>query len=281
MDTGASVPADRSLVFDSGIGGMGVVQALRDLLPALHIDYLADTALFPYGEQPDDLLTSRIVSLLVAACERLQPDVLVIACNTASTIALPALRQRLNIPVVGCVPPIRWAGRVSESRVIGLLSTSATARRPYILQLHRDFAPDCRLITHGARRLADLAERAFLGEVTADSDVQYELTCLFSQPHGSEIDTVGLGCTHYTFLMDAFERLSPPGITWLDPAPAVARQVRTVLQDAPCSSAPSRPGRLLMTCAPQDTARLEAAAQRLGFSQWDVFAAPAPSMAEA
>ncbi|WP_415521001.1 glutamate racemase, partial [Gluconobacter oxydans] len=252
---------------------MGVVQALRDLLPALHIDYLADTALFPYGEQPDDLLTSRIVSLLVAACERLQPDVLVIACNTASTIALPALRQRLNIPIVGCVPPIRWAGRVSESRVIGLLSTSATARRPYILQLHRDFAPDCRLITHGARRLADLAERAFLGEVTADSDVQYELTCLFSQPHGSEIDTVGLGCTHYTFLMDAFERLSPPGITWLDPAPAVARQVRTVLQDAPCSSAPPRPGGGLVARAPHGPPPPGAPSQRHCFLACELIAA--------
>ncbi|MBS1103036.1 glutamate racemase [Gluconobacter sp. Dm-62] len=274
METGASVPVGRSLVFDSGIGGMGVVQALRDLLPTLPIDYLADTALFPYGEQPDDLLTSRIVSLLVAACEHLQPDILVIACNTASTIALPALRERLKIPVVGCVPPIRWAGRVSQSRVIGLLSTSATARRPYILQLHRDFASDCRLITHGARRLADLAERAFLGEVIADTDVQHELDCLFSQPHGDEIDTVGLGCTHYTFLMDAFERLSPPGVTWLDPAPAVARQVRTVLQDAPGLPGASRPGRLLMTHASHEATRLQEAAERLGFSQWEIFAAP-------
>lgn len=281
MDTGASVPAGRSLVFDSGIGGMGVVQALRALLPALHIDYLADTALFPYGEQPDDLLTSRIVSLLAAACDDLQPDVLVIACNTASTIALPALREHLNIPVVGCVPPIRWAGRVSKSRVIGLLSTSATARRPYILQLHRDFARDCRLITHGARRLADLAERAFLGEVIADDDVQHELDCLFRQPHGDEIDTVGLGCTHYTFLMDAFERLSPEGVTWLDPAPAVARQVRTVLQEAPERSDTSRSGRLLMTRAPHEAARLQTAAERLGFSQWEIFAAPTPHMMEA
>ncbi len=281
MDTGASVPVGRSLVFDSGIGGMGVVQALRDLLPAMPIDYLADTALFPYGEQPDDLLTSRIVSLLVAACAQLQPDVLVIACNTASTIALPALREHLNIPVVGCVPPIRWAGRASKSRVIGLLSTSATARRPYILQLHRDFAPDCRLITHGARRLADLAERTFLGEVIADNDVQHELDCLFRQPHGDEIDTVGLGCTHYTFLMNAFERLSPEGVIWLDPAPAVARQVRTVLQEAPGLSGTCCPGRLLITRAPDEATRLQTAAERLGFSQWEIFEAPAPHRVEA
>ncbi|GBR69473.1 glutamate racemase [Gluconobacter kanchanaburiensis] len=271
MKTGASVPGYRGLVFDSGIGGMGVVQALRDLLPALHIDYLADTALFPYGEQPDDALTSRIVSLLSEACDRLKPDVLVIACNTASTIALPALRQKLSIPVVGCVPPIRWAGRVSTSRVIGLLSTSATARRPYILQLHEDFASDCRLVTHGARRLADLAERAFLGENIPDADIRHELDCLFSQPYGDEIDTVGLGCTHYTFLMDAFERLSPAAITWLDPAPAVARQIRTVLQTADWPARTPHSGRLLVTSAPPEAQKLLTAAERLGFAEWELF----------
>ncbi|GBQ92420.1 glutamate racemase [Gluconobacter albidus] len=281
METGASVPAGRSLVFDSGIGGMGVVQALRALLPALHIDYLADTALFPYGEQPDDLLTARIVNLLVAACDNLRPDVLVIACNTASTIALPALRERLNIPVVGCVPPIRWAGRVSESRVIGLLSTSATARRPYTLRLHQEFAADCRLITHGARRLADLAERAFLGEVIADADIQHELDCLFGQPHGSEIDTVGLGCTHYTFLMDAFERMSPSGVRWLDPASAVARQVGTVLQTLSHGAETAQKGRFLMTRLPHTAPGLEAAAARLGFRGWELLTAPIPLMTAA
>ena len=278
METGASVPAGRSLVFDSGIGGMGVVQALRDFFPALHIDYLADTALFPYGEQPDDLLTSRIVSLLVAACDRLQPDVLVIACNTASTIALPALRERLSIPVVGCVPPIRWAGRVSETRVIGLLSTSATARRPYTLRLHQEFAADCRLITHGARRLADLAERAFLGEIIADADVQHELDCLFGQSYGGEIDTVGLGCTHYTFLMDAFKRLSPSGVRWLDPASAVARQVGTVLQTTPHGAEAAQKGRFLMTRLPHTAPGLQAATARLGFRGWELLTAPAPLM---
>lgn len=249
------------------------MQALRDTLPNLTIDYLADTALFPYGEQPDDLLTHRIVTLLDAACHELRPDVLVIACNTASTIALPALRERLSIPVVGCVPPIRWAGRVSTTRTVGLLSTAATARRPYVLDLHRQFASDCRLITHGARGLADLAERAFLGDDIPDTDVEQELAALFSQPNGDEIDTVGLGCTHYTFLLPAFERLARRPLNWLDPAPAVARQVRTVLETAVSPRGPEMlpPQRLLMTSAPFNAQRLEQAVNRLGFSGWSLF----------
>ncbi|EHH69396.1 glutamate racemase [Gluconobacter morbifer G707] len=250
---------------------MGVVQALRDLRPDLHIDYLADTALFPYGEQPDGPLTERIVTLLDAATRRLQPDIVVIACNTASTIALPRLRERLTVPVVGCVPPIRWAGRVSTSRVIGLLSTSATARRPYIQDLHRSFAPDCRLITHGARGLADLAERAFLEEPLEEADILRELDCLFSQPDGGKIDTIGLGCTHYTFLMPDFSRLAPAGLTWLDPAPAVARQVDSVLRTCPTHNHPIRPVRLLMTRLPDGPARLQRAVQRLGFSLIESF----------
>lgn len=270
---GSPALSSRCLVFDSGIGGMGVVQALRDILPALTIDYLADTALFPYGEQPDDRLTGRIVSLLEAACHDFRPDVLVIACNTASTIALPALRERLSIPVVGCVPPIRWAGRVSTTRTVGLLSTSATARRPYVLELHRQFAPDCRLITHGARGLADLAERAFLGDDIPDTDVERELTCLFEQPYGETIDTVGLGCTHYTFLMPAFQRLARPNLNWLDPAPAVARQVRTVLETVVPSvtNTAAEPPRFFMTSAPFNALCLEAAVSRLGFSGWSLF----------
>lgn len=230
---GSALSQRRCLVFDSGIGGMGVVQALQALQSGLEIDYLADTALFPYGEQPDDILTKRVVTLLTAACKRLEPDIIVIACNTASTLALSAVRQALSVPVVGCVPPVRWAGRVSLTRTIGLLSTSATARRPYVQALHREFASDCHLVVHGARPLADLAERAFLGGFVDETLVRAELDALFNQPHGALIDTIGLGCTHYTFLLPALQRQAPAGITWLDPAPAVARQVRTILENEP------------------------------------------------
>ena len=149
----------RLLAFDSGIGGLSVVRELRALLPGMPIDYLADNAVFPYGELPDAVLVARVLELLDAAIEQRRPDAVVIACNTASTTALDALRARHRVPFIGCVPPIKWAAAVSRTRHIGLLATSATVRRPYLRTLQARFAPDCTLIAHGARGLADIAEK--------------------------------------------------------------------------------------------------------------------------
>ncbi|MBR0558921.1 glutamate racemase [Neokomagataea anthophila] len=259
------------LVFDSGIGGMGVVQALQSLKPELVIDYLADTALYPYGEQPDDLLIERIVRLIHAAYQQLKPDIVVIACNTASTLALPAVRAALPVPIIGCVPPIRWAGRVSKTRTIGLFSTSATARRPYVQQLHADFAADCRLIVHGARQLADLAEQAFLGKTLNVDALQAELSALFAQPGGTQIDTIGLGCTHYTFLLPELASYAPQAITWLDPAPAVARHALTILEELSARAPCERLAALYLTAPPQGEADFSQAIRRLRFEKWDMF----------
>lgn len=264
------------LVFDSGIGGMGVVQALRSLAPSVHVDYLADTALFPYGEQPDAPLTERIVMLLKEMCQKLSPDLLIIACNTASTLALPAVRAALNLPVVGCVPPIRWAGRVSVSRTIGLLVTKATARRPYLHDLHHRFAADCRLIVHGSAHLAQLAEQAFRGETPSSEDVAFELTQLFSQEGGEKIDTIGLGCTHYTFLMPIFRRLNAAAsIMWLDPAPAVAQHALSLLSEnfelisqPPQHTAPQR---CFVTAFPEGNDSLTQHIKWLGFADCVLF----------
>lgn len=257
----------RVLTFDSGIGGLGVVQALRTTLPAgTRIDYLADNALFPYGEQEDSLLVARILYLLEAHIGALRPDVVVIACNTASTIALEALRARFAVPFVGCVPPVRWAARVSKTRVFGLLSTRGTARRPYLRSLRDTYAADCDMIVHGARMLADLAEQAFLGRPVDEQCVAGEIRHLFEAPNGGRIDTIGLGCTHYTFLAEAFQRLSPPGINWLDPAIPVAQQVSRVLEARQTHRARHElPESLSLTGPPPDIRALALAVARLGY----------------
>lgn len=263
------MPTDpgRVLAFDSGIGGLAVVQALRTTLPpGTLIDYLADNALFPYGEQDDAVLVTRILALMEERIARLRPDVVLIACNTASTIALEALRARFDVPFVGCVPPVRWAARVSQTRVFGLLATRGTARRPYLRSLRDNFAADCEMIVHGARTLADLAEQAFLGRPIDDDLVAQELRHLFEAPNGDRIDTIGLGCTHYTFLSNAFLRLCPPDINWLDPALAVARQVNHVLEmrvaDRSTSAAPES---LCLTGPAADEQALRRAINRLGY----------------
>lgn len=266
----------RLLAFDSGIGGLGVVAALRRHLPLAGIDYLADTALFPYGEQDDAVLSRHIVTLIDRAIETLRPDAVVIACNTASTLALTALREkRPDIPFIGCVPAVRWAARISQSRVIGLLATRATVRRPYVAALHEQYAPDCTLIAYGARHLADYAEAVFRGETIDPELIRQEAMGLFGQPDGERIDAVALGCTHYTFLVDALRAVSPPHVAWLDPANAVARQTATVLEGRAIKDIPrEKTNRLWFTALPQDSALLEEHLLPFGYSHVGLWKPP-------
>ena len=257
----------RVLAFDSGIGGLGIVRAIRALSPLIKVEYLADTAVFPYGEQDDTLLTRRIVSLVSLAIARLRPQAVVIACNTASTLALDALRAACPaIPFIGCVPPIRWAARQTQTGVIGLLATRATIRRPYLSRLHTLYAPQCTLIAHAAPLLASYAEQVFRGYSVPDSAIYKDIEGLFQHPDSARLDAIGLGCTHYTFVLEQLRRLTPPTITWLDPAGAVARQTYTVLQNLPpMSCAATAPEQAWFTATPAETQALAAHLPAFGF----------------
>ncbi|MGE4481107.1 glutamate racemase [Acidocella sp.] len=213
------------LVFDSGIGGLGVVAALNRLAPGLPLTYLADNGFFPYGEKPDELLLRHITEVIGAAIARERPEAVVIACNTASTIALTALRATFALPFIGCVPPIKPAAASSASRTIGVLATKATVRRPYLNGLIERFAPDCQVLSLGTPALAELAEQKFRG---ADVDVSAAVAPLFRQEGGRRIDSIALGCTHYTFLLPEFLTLRPD-ISWHDPALPVARQTLKII----------------------------------------------------
>ncbi len=262
------------LAFDSGIGGYGIIAALRARLPAARLTMLADNAFYPYGEVVDAALIARIERVIEAAIERLRPDLVVIACNTASTVALGALRARFTLPFIGCVPPIKWSATLSRTRHIGLLATAATVRRPYLQELARRFAPDCRLIAHGARGLADLAEAAFRGHPIDHGAIRHELEALFGQPGGDRIDTVCIGCTHYSVLLDAFRTASPEGIAWLDPADAVARRAETVLASLSSPSHARGGGEALFTAPPGEPERLSLALRSFGYEGFSLFPAP-------
>jgi glutamate racemase len=253
------------LAFDSGIGGLSVVRELRARLPHVTVDYLADNAVFPYGELPDALVIARVSALIGAAIDRLRPHAVIIACNTASTVALDALRLQYSLPFIGCVPPIKWAADVSRSRHIGLLATTATVRRPYLRNLQARFAPDCTLIAHGARGLADIAETAFRRRPIDHDAIKSHLDALFGQEGGDRIDVVGIGCTHYSFLLEPLRVLSPPGISWLDPAGAVARRAEAVLQDQPHDAAAHGAGQAWFTGPVDDPVRLQAGLSEFGY----------------
>lgn len=152
------------LVFDSGVGGLSVVQALRHRLPGAALAYACDNAMLPYGRREDAWLVERIQAVCQAAVAASGARALVVACNTASTLALDALREGLAVPVIGTVPAIKPAAAVSATRHIGLLATSATVSRPYTLRLIRDFAADCRVTRVAADALVGEAERLVIGE---------------------------------------------------------------------------------------------------------------------
>lgn len=261
----------RLLAFDSGIGGLSVVRELRALLPGIPIDYLADNAVFPYGELPDPVLIERVSVLVGAALVRFRPDAVVVACNTASTVALAGLRARFDVPFIGCVPPLKWAAEVSRTRTIGLLATSATVRRPYLRDLQSRFAPDCTLLAHGARGLADIAEAAFRHRAVDRAAIARELDQLFGQDGGDRIDVVGIGCTHYSFLLDTLRALSPAGITWLDPAAAVARRAQSILSGLgprpDMAGGPIDRGQAWLTGPAKDAARLQEGLAGFGYGE--------------
>ncbi len=277
QNPGSRQPAESAgahlLAFDSGIGGYGVVEALRTRMPGVRVTMLADNAFYPYGEMTDAALIARVGHVIAQAIDRFAPDAVVIACNTASTVALDALRARFGLPFIGCVPPIKWAALVSRTRTIGLLATAATVRRPYLGDLARRFAPDCRLIAHGARGLADLAEAAFRGQPIDRDAIRRELDLLLSQDGGHAIDTICIGCTHYSFLLDALHEASPARISWLDPAAAVARRAEAILAGLALDVAGSGGGGAFFTAQPSDAERLGPGLARSGYDGFALFPA--------
>src|SRR3954451_22728413 len=176
-------PSAPILFFDSGVGGLSVLEPTLKLLSNAPIVYAADSAGYPYGTKSDAELATRIPALLGRLVERFQPRLAVIACNTASTIALDHVRSALDLPVVGTVPAIKPGAEISKSRVIGVLGTEATVRQPYVDDLAARFATDCTIIRHGSPELVELAEAKLAGEEVSVEDVQHAAQPLFEAPN--------------------------------------------------------------------------------------------------
>ncbi|HEY6916888.1 MAG TPA: glutamate racemase, partial [Allosphingosinicella sp.] len=185
------------LIFDSGVGGLSVLKPIRNLLPTAPIVYAADNAGYPYGTKSEAEIAARVPALLGRLSERYDPELIVIACNTASTIALDAVRAALDLPIVGTVPAIKPAAALTKTKVIGVLGTNATVRQPYVDRLAAEFASDCIVLRHGSAELVDAAEAKLRGEAPDPAIFTRALDGLFSQPEGSGIDTVVLSCTHF------------------------------------------------------------------------------------
>jgi len=220
---------NHALVFDSGVGGLSVMGEIAALLPQLRLTYAADNAAFPYGTKTEAELVARVSAVIGALVETARPDIVVIACNTASTTALAAVRQFLAVPVVGVVPAIKPAAAASTSRVIGLLGTKATVATAYTAALIKQFADGCKVLTHGSPELVEAAERKLQGLPPGDAAIAAAIASLFGQPGGERLDTVVLGCTHFPLLRDELAAAAPHPVTWMDSGAAIARRVATIL----------------------------------------------------
>jgi len=228
------------LFFDSGVGGLSVLAPARALLPRMPVVYVADSAGFPYGTRSEAEIAARVPALLGRLAERFHPRLIVIACNTASTIALATVREALEVPVVGTVPAIKPAALASVTRTIGVLGTEATVRQPYVDDLTARFASDCTVLRHGSAELVELAEAKLRGAPTSSDRYVAILDGLFGQPGGEAIDTIVNACTHFPLVADELAAAAPRPVRFVDGGPGIARRIvhLTEGQEWPAVAAP-------------------------------------------
>ena len=218
------------LIFDSGIGGLTVLREARVLMPERGFIYVADDAGFPYGGWEEEPLQARILDLFARLLETHDPEAVIIACNTAFTLAGADLRAAFpETRFIGTVPAIKPAAERTRSGVVSVLATPGTIRRAYTRELVETYAGKHHVHLVGSDHLARMAEAYIRGEAIPDEAVLAEIAPCFVEPEGRRTDIVVLACTHYPFLANVFRRLAPWPVDWLDPAEAIARQARRVV----------------------------------------------------
>ena len=234
------------LFFDSGVGGLSVLGPTRALQPNAPIVYAADSAGFPYGKRSEEELAERVPALLIRLAEQFDPRLIVIACNTASTIALDHARAALDLPIVGTVPAIKPAAELSRSRVIGVLGTEATVRQPYVDDLAARFAADCTIVRHGSPELVELAEAKLTGGSVDLEAVRAAIAPMAGA--GPGMDVMVLACTHFPLLADEIAAAFP-AIAQVDGAVGIARRIAHLTEGHQWPATPP-PGIAVFTAPP-------------------------------
>lgn len=217
------------LVFDSGVGALSIIDEIRHSLPQVTITYASDNGFFPYGNKSEADLIQRVDRVLHALVAQSAPDIIVVACNTASTVALPKVREHFSIPIVGVVPAIKPAAQLSTSRVIGLLGTPGTVSRPYTRQLISDFAGDCTIIPLGSTALVEMAEQKLRGRNLDPDAIKTVLLPLTRAEDFAQMDTIVLACTHFPLIRNELSEALNKPLHWVDSGAAIARRVAHLL----------------------------------------------------
>jgi glutamate racemase len=217
-------------ILDSGVGGLSIFQSVRKSLGHHSFIYGCDNKNFPYGPKTEQQVTECITSLAEAVANRYSPAMMIIACNTASTVALESLRKKISIPIVGVVPAIKPAALKTLSGTFGLLATPGTIQRPYTEQLIRENASQCRVIKVGSTSLVRWAEEKLRGKKVNLEKIREELAPFFPEGGNSPIDTIVLGCTHFPLLLEELSACVPKPIHWIDSSAAIAKRVSSLLR---------------------------------------------------
>ncbi len=218
------------LMFDSGIGGLTVLREARVLMPDRRFVYVADDAAFPYGAWEEDALRAHILAEFARLFERFDPEISVIACNTASTLVIEDLRRAFPDRLfVGTVPAIKPAAERTRSGLVSVLATPGTVKRQYTRDLIRQWAARCHVRLVGSDRLAGLAETYMRQGFVDEEAVSAEIEPCFIEQDGRRTDIVVLACTHYPFLVNRMRKTAPWPVDWIDPAEAIARRALSLL----------------------------------------------------
>ncbi|MFV8782778.1 glutamate racemase [Microbulbifer sp. SA54] len=248
--SGHSNKAPSALIFDSGVGAISIAREIRQQIPALTLHFGVDNGFYPYGTKSEEILRPRIVEQATAMMAASGADILVVGCNTASTLALPQLREALQKPVVGVVPAVKPAAEETRTGTIALIATEGTVNRRYTRELIEEFANGRQVINVPAPELVRLAEAKLRGETVSAADLEPVLQRIFHSDGGDKVDIAVLACTHFPLLRDELARFAPRSIRWLDSGAAIARRVHWWLDELhlqlPAQAEPSR----LFTSAP-------------------------------
>lgn len=229
MSLSPTNPTPRILVFDSGVGGLSIFHEIQQKLPFVPLIYASDNAFFPYGTKGEEELIARVDAVFHKFTSAYAVDIIVVACNTASTLTLPHIRNHFSQPIVGVVPAIKPAAAQSKSQVIGLLATPATVARPYTHNLIVEYAPNAEVISVGSSELVQLAEQKLRGEKITTEQLQSVLQPFFKHSRGDAMDVVVLACTHFPLLREELKAQFPAHVQLIDSGEAIARRVVSLL----------------------------------------------------
>lgn len=253
------------LVFDSGVGGLSVYDELRQLMPDLHYLYAFDNVAFPYGEKSEEFIVHRVVDIVEAVTRRYPLALVVIACNSASTVTLPALRARFDFPVVGVVPAIKPAARLTRNGIVGLLATRGTVKRRYTHELVSRFASECKIEMLGSAELVELAEAKLKGKRVPVEEVRRILQPWLRMKEPP--DTVVLGCTHFPLLNEELQQVLPEGTRLVDSGAAIARRTAWLLENESPEALSSESNCAFCMDITEEVVQLMPVLQRYGFEK--------------